>query len=778
MRAKMPPFSSGWVALRLASRWQIPRIGRGPDPSNVANGSLAVPDIMTWLKRAVLALVILSIPLPIPVLAQRGDKKGEAQVARVPKDKIPPAPPLAPDEALTRFKLQPGYRLELVAAEPMVDTPVVLQFDPDGRLWVVEMRGFMPDADGVGEDQTNGRIAILEDTNGDGRADTNKVFLDGLVLPRALLLVNGGVLVGEPPNLWFYPNVNDQPGERVQVATDFGSRANPEHTANSLVLAMDNWIYALYHPWRYRFRAGRWERERVPQRAQWGQAQDDFGRLYYTSNSDHLRGDAVPPHYFGTNTSKSPGIGVAIAKDQTVWPGRVNPGVNRGYQPGTLRADGTLARFTAACGTAIYRGDALPRDCWGNAFVCEPSANCVRRSILSESGGVVSARNACDKSEFLTSTDELFRPVNALGGPDGALYLADMYRGIIQHRIYLTSYLRSQSEERGLDNVIHRGRIWRVAGATASRRERPNLSQASSAELVKALEHPNGWWRDTAQRLLVERADASVAPLLRQLAVSGASPVPRLHALWTMEGMQVLSSADVDAALADKQPKVRAVGIRLAEPFLKGAEASVWRDRIMKFSSDAAAEVQIQLALTVGQSRNEPKVLDYLASLAKNSSTPLARDVAGQYLPQPKKAPAVAAKVVPLTAEEQKRFEAGKGLYEQVCLACHQQHGQGQPGLAPPLVGAEWVGFSEQRLIRIVLQGLRGKVKVKGEEFEMDMPALGVLDDEQIAAVLTYVRREWGHTYPAVSPAAVQQVRKATETREDAWTAPELLKIP
>ena len=743
----------------------------------MANGPQAEFRMMSSKLSALLATVFVFTAAT--ACAQRGDKKGEQQVARVPKEKIPPSPPLSPEDALRQFKLQPGFQIDLVAAEPMVDTPVVIQFDAKGRLWVVEMRGFMPNADGEGEDQPVGRVVILEDTDGDGRADERKVFLDGLVMPRALLPVRDGVLVGEPPNLWFYPNENDQPGPRVQVASDFGSRANPEHTANSLVLAMDNWIYALYHPWRYRFAADQWRREPVPQRAQWGQSQDDFGRLYYTSNSDQLRGDALPPHYFGTSKAKPPGVGVAMTKDQATWPARVNPGVNRGYQPATLRADGTLARFTAACGTCVYRGDALPKDCFGNAFICEPSANFIRRNVLAEKDGVVSARNAYEKAEFLTSTDELFRPVNLATGPDGALYVADMYHGIIQHRIYLTTYLRTQAEERGLENVVNRGRIWRISGATAGRRERPKFADASSAQLVLALSHPNGWWRDTAQRLIVERTNPVAAPFLRRLYEAATSASTRLHTLWSLEGLEQLTVDDVHLALSDKHPKVRAAALRLAEPFLKASDSNVpgLRESLVKLAADSAAEVQVQLALTLGQFPADPKATNLLTTLAKSSSTPLARDVAAHYLPEraPKKP---VGPVKPLTPEEQTRFEAGKALYEQVCLACHQQHGQGQPGLAPPLAGTEWVGFSDQRLIRIVLQGLRGKIKVKGEEYEMDMPSLGVLDDEQIAAALTYIRREWGHTYAPVSPATVKQVRAATEKREDAWTAPELMKVP
>lgn len=728
-------------------------------------------------------LPLMSVALLAPtVQAQNGDKKGEVQVARVPKEKIPPSPVLKPDQALQSFKLQPGYKIELVAAEPLLDNPVLAQFDPSGRLWVVEMVGYMPDADGIGEDQPNGRITILDDKDGDGLAEDRKVFLDGLVMPRALLHVNGGVLVGEPPKLWFYPVQGDKPGPRVEVASDFGSRINPEHTANSLVLGLDNWIYALYHPWRYRFQDGRWQREAAPQRVQWGHTMDDYGRFYYTANSDHLRGDALSPYYFGGFSGKAPGIGLPIAKDQSVWPGRVNPGVNRGYQPDTLRPDGTLAKFTAACGTLIYRGDALPEEARGNAFVCEPAGNLVRRSILTDSNGLVSARNAYNKSEFLTSTDELFRPVNVFEGPDGALYLVDMYRGIIQHRVYLTTYLRTQSDDRGLENVVNRGRIWRISGSDAARRPRPALAQAATADLVQALAHRSGWWRDTAQRLLIERADAAAVPALRELAAKAGNPITRLHALWTLEGLRKLTPAEIELALADAQPKVRAAATRLSEPFIGATNAvPALRDKVLALAKDRAPEVQVQLALSLAQHRSVPQALGALASLAQQASTPLARDVAAQFLSRrdaPKGASGPPKPTIALSAAEQKRFDAGRGVYEQVCLACHQDRGQGQAGLAPPIAGSEWAAYSDQRLIRILLQGLRGKIKVNGDEYEMDMPALGVLTDEQIADVLTYIRRDWGHNYPPVSAATVKQVRQATETRTDSWTAQDLMKIP
>ena len=749
------------------------------------------------------ALVLAWVALVHPSLslAQLGDKKGEIQIPRVPKDKIPPAPPLSPEEALARFQLAPGFRIEMVASEPMVENPIIIQFDADGRLWVVELRSYMPTADGLGETNATSRISILEDTDGDGRIDRKKVFLDHLVLPRALLLINGGALVCEPPQLWFYPNQNDTPGPRVLVAADFAKEADPalgprmnlEHSGCSLLLAMDNWIYCLHHAYRYRWWQGKWQREPTIQRVQWGLAQDDFGRLFYTSNSDQLRGDLIPSHYFVGQAPKQklPGVSLAMARNQITWPSRVNPGVNRGYEPGVLRSDGTLEKFTAACGTAIYRGDRFPSDFYGNAFTCEPAGNLVRCNVLTEHDGAVTAENAYEREhkEFLSSSDELFRPVNLAAGPDGALYVADMYHGIIQHHAYVTSYLRAQAEERGLQHVVSKGRIWRIVPQANVTRPTPALlSRAESSALINYLTHPNGWWRDAAQRLLIERGDHSVAPALHKLLVSEAGPASRLHALWTLEGLNQVTPALLEEILNDRSPKVRAGAVRLSEGFLTssntdGATNRLF-ERLLALASDASSEVQAQVGLTLGSLGPQLKITSALQQLASNGTSPLAREVAGFSLGRlqtnaPSAPPAVASRPArPLTDEETRRFEAGKQMYEAVCLACHQVHGLGQPGLAPPLVETEWIKGSDDRLIRIVLNGVRGPIKVKNDTFELDMPSLGVLDDDQIAAVLTYVRREWGHTFDPVSPAKVKKVREETASREEAWTMPDLLKVP
>jgi glucose/arabinose dehydrogenase/mono/diheme cytochrome c family protein len=487
--------------------------------------------------------------------------------AKTPPPAQPPSPALSPDAERATFTVAPGFRIELVAAEPLIEAPVAMAFDPDGRLFVVEMRDFMPDADGKGEDAPTGRISILEDTDGDGRMDKRTVFLDGLVLPRSVAFVAGGVLVAAPPQLIFCTDKNhdDHCDAPQVVATDYGTRKNPEHDANGLGAGIDNWLYSANLGQRHRFAGGHLVQEPTITRGQWGISQDDFGRLVYNANSDYLRGDQLPVYLRAAHFRTSHGQNLALDPDQTTWPGRPNYGVNRGYQDGSLRADGTLAKFTAACGPTVYRGDQFPPEFRGNVFVAEPAANFVRRSVVSDEAEARRGRNAYDKGEFLTSTDERFRPVNLNTGPDGTLYVADFYRGLIQHRIYLTPFLRQQVIDRGLDQPVNRGRIWRVVSTARPPGPQPKLSGADSASLVQQLGHPNGWWRDTAQRLLIERHDAQTSAPLAALVRLAPDPRTRLHALFTLEGMGPLPAPLLRAAARDQDRFVRAAAAALIE---------------------------------------------------------------------------------------------------------------------------------------------------------------------------------------------------------------------
>jgi glucose/arabinose dehydrogenase/mono/diheme cytochrome c family protein len=845
------------------------------------------------------SLILVCLAAAPAAWAQTGDNPGEAQPPPPATMVIPPAPPLAPAEAIKTIHAARGFKVELVAADPVVQCPVEIEFDADGRMFVLEMRAYMPNPEGKGEDQPIGRVSLLEDTDGDGRMDKATVFVDGLQMPRAIAVVGDGLLVAEPPRLWWFRDTNHdgKADEKTEVAHDYGSQANPEHTANGLIWGLDNWIYSANHTARYRFLDGEWKQEPAPFRGQWGITQDDFGRQFFTLNSEPLRGDLVPAHYLNRNPNfkKNPfGGNVQIEKNFAVWPLRVNPGVNRGYNEGQLRPDGTLATYTAACASCIYRGDIFPPRFSGAAFLCEPSANVVRCELLTEHDGLITATNAFDKTEFIASTDERFRPVNLSNGPDGALYVVDMYHGIIEHRIYLTTYLRKQIEARGLDKFTNLGRIYRIVPDGFKRTSIRKMNGMNPAELVQQLRSKNGWARDTAQRLLVERHNSDAVPELKALVKNNAEPLAQLHSLWTLDGMGEIDRETLLAASNASHTKVRAAAIRLSEPYLRAEGRSDVFDRVLALKNDSSADVLIQLTISLGEihkpeaeeallaifqnhlenpiirdgavtgltgrelpfltkllaleswktrtaareefvrelsqcifnSRNPETInelldltaskeswqqvplLDGMLSLLpaktktktvvqvkpvnlpsepkgfvtlKNSTVPeLAERVKNldSLLLWPGKAGALPPiEVKPLTDKEKESFESGKALFTAICAACHQPHGKGLEGLAPPLVDSEWVVGSPDRLTRILLQGVRGPLNVNGKTWALEMPPLNILEDAQLADVMTYIRREWAHTASPVPVDMVAKIRESTKTREEAWNEADLLKI-
>ncbi|MDB5297529.1 MAG: dehydrogenase, partial [Phycisphaerales bacterium] len=624
---------------------------------------------------------------------------------------VPPAPPLKPEDAIKTIKVAPGYRIELVAAEPLVQDPISIHFDGDGRLWVCEMRGYMPDVDATNEEKPIGRVSILEDTDGDGKMDKQTIFADGLVLPRVATPYRDGAFVASPPNLWFMRDANGdgKADERQLLATDYTNHSNPEHQPNGMLPALDNWVYNSQWPGVFRYvgdgypvglkaaaaaaamptaggvdaeaqaaadapakvadapeaaAAGKtppskltkasasdgaaaavagkftppdrhWVRVNVPGKGQWGISQDDVGRLYTNGNSDNARVDQVPARLLSRNPSFPGPAGANVnpsAKGDKDWqktyPIHPTPGVNRGYQSKVLTEDGYLATFTAACSPHAYRGDLL-KDYRGDLFVCEPSANLIKRNHLQEKDGLVVATNTSyttpggRKADFVASTDERFRPVFLADGPDGALYVADLYRGILQHKKYVTPYLRKQILQRDLEAPLHMGRIYRIVPENYHRpakSDRPNMSKAPVAELVKGLSHPNGWWRDQAQQALVARNDPAAAAPLVQLVTTGSDPFGRLHALYALEGLRKLDAATVAKALADADARVRAAAARLAEPLLREDPAAAKGPLLAALVGRAADEkVEVRRAVlmsagTIDAAATAKPVLDALAA--------------------------------------------------------------------------------------------------------------------------------------------------------------------
>jgi mono/diheme cytochrome c family protein/glucose/arabinose dehydrogenase len=481
-----------------------------------------------------------------------------------------PSPAKTPTGELASFQIEPGLKIQLVASEPLVQDPVVISFDADGRLWTVEMRGFMPDIDGSGEKEPVGRISVLTDTNGDGLMDASMVFLDSLVMPRALALVPGGALVAHNQGLWLAQDLNGdlKADTQILIDKDYAGSPLPEHSGNGLWRGLDNWYYNAKSRFRYRLRDGKWERGSTEFRGQWGISHDDQGRLYYNYNWSQLHADLVPPNYLSRNKNHQPTTGIdhGLTIDRRIYPIRPNPAVNRGYIPGTLDNEGRLREFTAACSPLFYRGTALPKEYYGNVFVCEPSGNLIKRNVVEENGLLLTARDPHPGKEFLASTDERFRPVHLTTGPDGALYVADMYRGLVQHGAYITPYLREQTLNRKLVKPINRGRIWRIVPENWQPARTPKLSGLSSGELVTYLSHPNGWHRDMAQRLLVERNDRNIEPVLTRLALTGENELGQVHALWTLEGLKLSNPDLLFRVFRDPSPLVRTTALRLLEP--------------------------------------------------------------------------------------------------------------------------------------------------------------------------------------------------------------------
>ena len=548
------------------------------------------------------------------------------------------SPVLSPEDELKTFFMPPGYRVELVASEPLIQEPVALDWDTEGRLWAVEMPGFMADITGSNEHEPIGRVVVLEDTDRDGRMDKRHLFADGLILARSLKVLDRGVLVAEPPNVWFMRDTNGdlRMDTKELVTKQYGRfEGDPQNNANGFLWGLDNTMHvAGQSDIQLRLKDGVFEVKKTLQRGEWGVTQDDAGRIYRNTNESALHVDLVPTAYFARNPNllRTRGSYERLADDNpelnTVWPVRPNPGTNRAYQTGIDRADGTLAKFTSVCAPVVYRGDRLPSELYGNVFVAEPAANLVGRLVL-EDGARLGARKAYEKGDFLASTDERFRPVFISNAPDGTLYIADLYRGIIEHRISITVYLRDQIQSRKLDRPTGLGRIFRVVHDTTKRdmTMRPS-GKMSQTDLVSMLSHPNGWWRDTAHRLLVERGAKPVEPQLTKLARSATDPRTRLHALWVLDGIDAIQPATVIEALNDSARDIRLSAIRIAERWLGDAKHPI-HAAVVKRVDDGDPAVRRQLAASLGvMPPSDARTSAFVTLLSRNGDDPVTVDAA------------------------------------------------------------------------------------------------------------------------------------------------------
>jgi mono/diheme cytochrome c family protein len=537
--------------------------------------------------------------------------------------KFPPS--LSPVEELKTFHMAPGYQVQLVASEPLVQDPIVAEFDGDGRLWVVEMQGYAVGQKMVNMEEPVGDVAILEDTDGDGIYDKRTVFQDKLILPRALkILDHGCALIGEPPDLVKSCDTNgDLKADTKEVVKDgFGRRGNIEHAANGLYWGMDNTINISEHNYNVLPKGGG-KFEIVPNlvRGQWGVTQNDGGLIFRNFNTDPLFVDYIPPSYYVRNPdiTRTSGLyeNLVDQEKSAVWPVRPTPGVNRGYRPEVPRPDGSAYYYQGVSSPLIYRGDAI-KELYGNAIVVDSPTNLVHLvKVSANDAGNISGQDYWAKGEFLASTDERFRPVWLTPGWDGSVYIVDMYRGVSQDEPIQTDYLKNYILQHRLWDGIHKGRIYRIIRTGMKpQRPKPHMIEETPAELVAHLSDADGWWRDTAQQLLVQRNDKSAVSALKQLAISAPDARTRVQAVWTLAGMGSLDAETVLHALDDADPYVRNAGLRGTEPFLAKGDGAV-ETAVLKKSGDANWQVRRQLAASLGELPREARVTPVVVMLKK-----------------------------------------------------------------------------------------------------------------------------------------------------------------
>lgn len=720
-----------------------------------------------------------------------------------------------PVVSLDNYEIVAGFELKAIASEPFIEAPVSLDFDNEGRMWVVEMKGYMQNLKDSGSQLPNGTISILEDLDHDGLIDHSKVFIDSLILPRAIAHVYGGLLYAEPPNLWFVDIENDKPTNKVLVDSAYSDGGNVEHQPNGLMMNIDNWIYNAKSNFRYQRKAGEWIKEPTSFRGQWGISRDNMGRLYYNNNSVQIMGDFVLPNttirnpYFKPNKS----INNVLTPNQRVYPLHATS-VNRGYVPGVLDKDSLLVNVTSSCGPLIYRGDQFSESYFQNAFVCVPEANLIKRNILNFESDLTSATQAYNDKEFIASTDEGFRPVNLFNGPDGAMYIVDMHRGIIQDKAFLSPYLHQQLADKKLDTIIGMGRILKVIDQSKKLSEFSNLNDLKQEQLVKHLNSPNAWLRDKSQQLLIEKNAIRSIPLLESIVLNVADPIGQLHALYTLKGLKALSFELLVNICKKSEPSIVAHCLLLLDTYASNDKAETMHQLVAQLMLQKQPLIDLYLGMVMGTWSNflENEFFDSLWNLSqsyKDKEIYQEAIVSGltengnsfeKYLKENTNGKEENTLIAFLNATNKNMvnrvknsiFEetsvstdsrtAGYQIYSRLCATCHGINGDGIEKIGPPLRNSEYVKESADKLALVILHGLQGPIHVNGTlyEFNGSMPGLAnnhEYTDEQIKQIISYVQNAFVDQGNNIDLERIRELRQVKPKKGTLYTEQEINEL-
>lgn len=693
----------------------------------------------------------------------------------------PPVLPLTPAEEAKRFWLPAGYRLEPILSESDIEEPAQIAFDGNGRMFVVELRGYDQTLDGLDLTPPIGRISVHEDRNNDGTYEHHRVFVDKLVFPRFVLPFGADTILAMETNtdeVWKYTDTNgDGVADKKDVfATNFGRAGNIEHQQSSLFWAMDNWLYSTVNSFRIRSTPQGVLREPTGANgAQWGITQDNYGKVWFQGGASGMPSYfQFPIHYgnFPVPDQVEPNLNITWGAPILI--ADIQAGI-----PGTRLPDGSLIRSTAGAGNEIYRGDRLPQDLVGDYLYGEVVARSVRRFKPVVTEGLTQLQSATPRSEFIRSLDPLFRPTDTTTGPDGTIYIADMYRGIIEGAPWAKqgTFLRKKIDQYQLHTILGKGRIWRLTyDGMARDPKQPRMLNETPAQLVAHLSHPNGWWRDTAQQLLVLKQDTSVVPALQRIVRASPSLFARFHALWTLEGLGAIDAALVRQQMKDPNPKMQIQAIRASETLYKAGERTL-ADDYRALARDPDAEVVIQAMLTL----NLFKVPDLAAVVQAAQAASKARGIQeiGRQILQPARSLTFGGRgSTGLSPDVQATVQRGATIYQELCSTCHGPDGRGTlvegvagGMLAPPLVASNRVQGHRDYVIKTLLHGMTGPLD--GRTYGIMVP-MGTNTDEWVAAVGSYIRSGFGIGNWFINPADVARVRTATADRKAPWTYAEL----
>lgn len=697
----------------------------------------------------------------------------------------PDPKPLPPKESLRKFQLPPGYRIELVASEPMVQEPVAIAWDGNGAMYVVQMNTYMKDANATEEYEPTSRIMKLVDTDNDGRMDQVSIFIDSLVLPRTVLPVGDEVLVTvtNQQHVWSYKDTNGDgmaDEKRIVYKNNTIDSRNLEHQNGGFYWNLDNWIYPSRDNLRYKYKNGMLIADTLVDNmiGQWGLTADNYGKLFYSE-----AGPGLP----AVQIQQMPAYGALNFKDQYsedftyLWPVIGNVDAQGG--PRALREDSTLVRFTSGAGQSIFRGDRLPANMVGDYFIPEPVGRVIKRGKVINQNGKIRIESAYKEVDWLASADMNFRPINTYTGPDGCFYIVDMYHGIIQEGEWTPpdSYLGKKIVELGLDKNKGMGRIYRVVHKDFKPdRTKPKMLNQPPSELVQYLSHPNGWWRDMAQQTIIIRNDKSVVPALKKL-VSDGDQLARIHALWTLEGLEELDQETILLALRDADAHVRKSAVWASELFIQQNNTEVI-SALSKLITDSSADVRIQLMLSLRTSNNPEAQTIVQELLAYNPDNELMQFSYKVFEETKIKTETELARLKNLSPADRELVSKGATHYKQLCSNCHGLDGKGvligsNPMPAPPLIGSARVTGDKIALIQLMLMGLQGPVD--GKEYPNNMPPMAGNSDEYLASVLSYIRNssDFNNKASVITVDEVKEVRSFTKHMPPGGTTLRSLEI-